>query len=161
MSFENAVFAVLLECMRLWAVVLMANVLATLIFAVGLYPRISSTLHRAGAAAVAMKLSTGGFRIPFMSAILAGWLIALMVWLLPVAETARVAVSSSLPTWSAWAVSPTSSPAPRWPSMRCRQGSHARGRCLAGFFLPTLLGNILGGVAFVAVLNYAQVQPDD
>jgi formate/nitrite transporter FocA (FNT family) len=28
------------------------------------------------------------------------------------------------------------------------------------FFLPTLIGNAIGGVAFVAALNYAQVSPD-
>jgi formate/nitrite transporter FocA (FNT family) len=29
-----------------------------------------------------------------------------------------------------------------------------------GFFVPTLLGNIIGGVALVAVLNYGQVVPE-
>jgi formate/nitrite transporter FocA (FNT family) len=29
------------------------------------------------------------------------------------------------------------------------------------FFLPVLTGNIIGGVALVAALNYAQVSPDD
>jgi formate/nitrite transporter FocA (FNT family) len=28
------------------------------------------------------------------------------------------------------------------------------------FFIPTLLGNVLGGVALVAVLNYGQVAPE-
>jgi formate/nitrite transporter FocA (FNT family) len=29
-----------------------------------------------------------------------------------------------------------------------------------GFFVPTLIGNIIGGVALVAVLNYGQVVPE-
>jgi formate/nitrite transporter FocA (FNT family) len=28
------------------------------------------------------------------------------------------------------------------------------------FFLPTLLGNVVGGVTLVAVLNYGQVAPE-
>jgi formate/nitrite transporter FocA (FNT family) len=28
------------------------------------------------------------------------------------------------------------------------------------FFLPTLLGNLVGGIALVAVLNYGQVAPE-
>jgi len=32
---------------------------------------------------------------------------------------------------------------------------------LSGFFLPTLIGSIIGGVAFVALLNYAQVAHND
>jgi formate/nitrite transporter FocA (FNT family) len=31
---------------------------------------------------------------------------------------------------------------------------------LVRFFIPTLLGNIVGGVAFVAAINHAQVSPD-
>jgi formate/nitrite transporter FocA (FNT family) len=35
------------------------------------------------------------------------------------------------------------------------------GTALGNFFLPTLVGNIIGGVAFVAALNYAQVSRDE
>ena len=28
------------------------------------------------------------------------------------------------------------------------------------FFVPTLIGNIIGGVTFVSAINYAQVRPD-
>jgi formate/nitrite transporter FocA (FNT family) len=153
---------VLLDALRLWGVVLAANVLATLVFGAGLYladvfgPAQTAALH-----AVAGEVASGSFRVTFLSAILAGWLIALMVWLLPVAETARVAViiiitylvglggfshiiaGSTLAFYALAAdiITPLAA--------------------FGGFFLPTLLGNIVGGVAFVAVLNYAQVSMDD
>ncbi|MFL5214177.1 MAG: formate/nitrite transporter family protein, partial [Microvirga sp.] len=34
------------------------------------------------------------------------------------------------------------------------------GDYLTRFFVPTLLGNVVGGVALVAVLNYGQVAPE-
>jgi len=155
-------FGVLLDTLRLWAVVLVANILATLLFAVGLYAaKVFDPAQSEALQAVAMDAVAGGFRGTFLSAILAGWLIALMVWLLPVAETARVAVviiitylvglggfshiiAGSTLAFYAFAA-----------------GLATPWAVLGDFFLPTLLGNILGGVAFVAVLNYAQVQPDD
>ena len=154
--------AVLLDTLRLWAVVLVANILATLLFAVGLFAAdVFDPAQNEALQSVAMKAVEGGFRVTFLSAILAGWLIALMVWLLPVAETARVAVviiitylvglggfshiiAGSTLAFYAFAAGLTTP----W-------------AVFGDFFLPTLAGNILGGVAFVAVLNYAQVQPGD
>jgi formate/nitrite transporter FocA (FNT family) len=34
------------------------------------------------------------------------------------------------------------------------------GQFLVQFFWPTLLGNVVGGTALVAVLNYGQVVPE-
>jgi len=87
--------------------------------------------------------------------------IALMVWLLPAAETARVGViiiitylvglggfshiiaGSTLVFYALAADTTTLATA------------------LGSFFIPTLIGNIIGGVALVAALNYAQVTLDE
>ena len=39
-------------------------------------------------------------------------------------------------------------------------GEAGYGDYLTRFFVPTLLGNVVGGVALVAVLNYGQVAPE-
>lgn len=154
--------AVLVDAMRLWGVVLAANVLGTFVFAAGLHAAgLFDSRQSAALLEVAGHAVSGGFRETFLSAILAGWLIALMVWLLPAAETARVRViiiitylvglggfshiiAGSTLMFYALATETVTLPA-----------------ALGGFFLPTLLGNIIGGVAFVAALNYAQVSPGE
>ncbi len=92
-----------------------------------------------------------------MRAIFAGWLIALMVWLLPAAESARVSIIIIV-TYLV--------------------GIGGFNHIIAGsttmfylivihliswktyfvqFFFPTLLGNVIGGLALVAALGHAQV----
>jgi len=39
-------------------------------------------------------------------------------------------------------------------------GAASWGDFVVRFFAPTLLGNIVGGVALVAALNYGQVAPE-
>ncbi len=39
-------------------------------------------------------------------------------------------------------------------------GSASWVQCIDKFLLPTLLGNIIGGVTLVSALNHAQVDPD-
>jgi formate/nitrite transporter FocA (FNT family) len=98
-----------------------------------------------------------GFGLSLIRAIFAGWLIALMVWLLPAAESARVSIIIIL-TYLI--------------------GIGGFGHIIAGsttvfylvvmrsisfatystqFFVPTLLGNLIGGMALVAALGHAQV----
>lgn len=148
----------LLNTLRLWVAVLLANWVGTLAFAwvmarSGIIPESERpTFMRLGEQAFA-----GSFGLVLVKAIFAGWLIALLVWLLPFAETGRVAVivmmtylialgsfhhviAGSVDTFYLVAL-----------------GERAWNEYLGGFMLPTLLGNIIGGVSLVAVLNHAQV----
>ncbi|MEJ2576004.1 MAG: formate/nitrite transporter family protein [Gammaproteobacteria bacterium] len=154
--------SVFASALRLWAVVLAANLLGTLIFGIGLYlADVFEPTQTAALLAVSDHAVGGEFQRTFLSAVLAGWLIALMVWLLPAAETARVGViiiitylvglggfshiiaGSAVAAYALAAQTTT-----LW-------------QVFAGFFVPTLAGNVVGGVAFVAALNYAQVVPED
>jgi formate/nitrite transporter FocA (FNT family) len=154
--------AVLLDALRLWGVVLVANVLGTGLFGAALYGAdVFGPAQTDALRAIAMESVSGEFRQTFISAILAGWLIALMVWLLPVAESARVAVVVII-TWLVGLggfshIIAGSTLA----SYALAAGIATPGMVFGNFFLPTLAGNILGGVAFVAALNYAQVVPDE
>ena len=94
----------------------------------------------------------------FLRAIFAGWLIALIVWLLPFAQSGRIWVIIGITYFvglghlcyvvagsiTVFALAFT--------------GDAGFGQVIAGFFLPALLGNILGGLILVAALNHAQVK---
>src|SRR5438270_2465061 len=82
-----------IQVLRLWLVVLLANVIGTVIFAwvasrTGIFHEdVKSAFGQI--ARETLEPTTGEH---FLRAIFAGWLIALIVWLLPFAETARVLV---------------------------------------------------------------------
>jgi formate/nitrite transporter FocA (FNT family) len=150
--------ATLLQVLRLWGVVLLANLFGALAFAwvLGRTDVFAPEVQRAFAEISAEALR-GDVATTFLRAIFAGWLIALMVWLLPFAETARVGVIIiityvvGLGGFSHIIVGSVET------SYAVVTGAAAWPRVLGGFVLPTLAGNILGGVALVAALNYAQV----
>jgi len=149
------------KVLRLWSAVLGANLIGAFTFALlitgyGHFEfRLNPELHE-----LAQKSMATGFASTFLSAVFAGWLIALMVWLLPFAETGRVTIIiiityliglggfAHIIAGSVNAIyivinSPTTI-----------------FEFLMRFFLPTLMGNVVGGVGFVAILNHAQVIPD-
>ena len=101
----------------------------------------------------------GNFLETFVRAIFAGWLIALMVWLLPAAEGSRpfiilvIAYVVALGGFSHIIAGSVE-------GAFLIQSGEASVRDFIGFFIPTLSGNILGGVTLVAVLNYGQVVPE-
>jgi formate-nitrite transporter family protein len=109
---------------------------------------------------IAQPGSTSDFAAAFFRAIFAGWLIALMIWLLPFGETGRVTIIIILTyligiggfvhiiAGSVDAIS------------RVLQTPATVGSFFTDFFLPALLGDIIGGVAFVAIPNHAQIGPD-
>src|SRR5689334_7200888 len=82
---------VLRNVARLWGVVLLANLVGAFLFAaaVGWTPAVSPEI-RASFSAVAADAMQEPFGTVLVRGIFAGWLIALMVWLLPFAETSRV-----------------------------------------------------------------------
>ena len=88
---------------------------------------------------------------------MAGWLIALMVWLMPGAREARFAMIVLL-TWlvslAGFAHIIAGSVDA---SFLVLSGQASLLEYLGGFFAPTLIGNVVGGVTLVAVLNYGQV----
>ncbi|HLN46594.1 MAG: formate/nitrite transporter family protein [Chloroflexota bacterium] len=144
--------------MRLWVVVLTSNLIGvfvvtwvianTTIFE----PEVKNMFFEIG-----LKAMQPDFTTVLLSAIFAGWLIALMVWLLPAAETARTwviiiityivglgglshVIAGSAETFYLVAV-----------------GNISFTTYFLGFLVPSLIGNIIGGVSIVAAINHAQV----
>lgn len=144
---------------RLWLIVLAANLAGSLAFAAATawLPAFSPE-----ARAAFLEIGTAAARWSFWEALVkgvyAGWLIALMVWLLPAAGAARwvvvvlltylVGVSdlTHIIAGSAEVFYATLLGSVEW--------GHAFGR----FLVPTLIGNTLGGVLLVAAANHAQAE---
>lgn len=143
---------------RLWSVVLSSNVVGTALFAYVIAnirffdPAIQQSFHDIGVGHLGAT-----FSVAFMRAIFAGWLIALMVWLLPGAETSRVAVIIII-TYVVGLANLNHIIAGST-TLFYLVATHAISfsQYLTGFFVPTLLGNIIGGVSMVAALGHAQV----
>jgi formate/nitrite transporter FocA (FNT family) len=93
----------------------------------------------------------------FARAIFAGWLIALMVWLLPSAESARVSIIIII-TYLV-GLGGLNHIIAGSTTMLYLVVTHSIswGTYFTAFFFPTILGNIVGGVSLVAALGHAQV----
>ncbi|MDX1640202.1 MAG: formate/nitrite transporter family protein [Balneolaceae bacterium] len=143
---------------RLWSIVLIANVAGAFLFALGIAsidifnPEVYEEFNR-----ISTGLVEHNFSITFFSAIFAGWLIALIIWLLPFAEQARIWVIIII----TYLIGLGEFPHIIAGSVDTLYGVLAQQisvwKFISSFFIPTLLGNIVGGVALVAVINYAQI----
>ena len=108
-------------------------------------------------AALGTEAISAGFGTALVSGIFAGWLIALMVWLLPFAETGRVAVIIIITYVIGIGHFLHSIAGSIEVLYLVMSGGASLGDFLMKFFIPVLLGNVIGGVALVAAINYAQV----
>jgi len=146
------------QVLRLWAVVLVSNLAGAHLFAwaVGNTGVLHSRFHPA-MEQLALEAGDVSFGAAILRGIFAGWLIAMVVWMLAASDSNRVPiivimtyivglgnlthivagsvevlflVMTGVKTWWAFA---------------------------SGYMLPTLIGNVLGGVALVSAVNHAQV----
>lgn len=144
--------------LRLWGVVLLANLVGTYLFAwaIGRIPIFSQSIQKY-LVQVSLGGTEGGFGVIFMRAVFAGWLIALMVWLLPAAESAKVSIIIILTYLIGLGGFNHVIAGSVKQLFLVVVGSQSWGNFLGHFFLPTLLGNVAGGVSLVAALGHAQV----
>jgi formate/nitrite transporter FocA (FNT family) len=147
--------------LRLWGLVLAANLVGTWAFAAVLTlpdlfrPEVATALQATAAEALAQPFLT-----TFVRAVFAGWLIALMVWLLPSARSAQVLIIGLMTYTVALGrlshIVAGSSEA----AYAVLTGAAPWGAYLSVFAAPTLLGNIVGGVSLVALLNHAPLREE-
>ena len=144
--------------LRLWVIVLIANLIGALVIGfVAAQTQVFDPEIQSAFAEIGHKALEPEFGTLILRGIFAGWLIALMVWLLPFAESARVwviifitylvglghfshIIAGAVETFTVAAM-----------------GEASWAKVLGGYIVPTLIGNILGGVTLVATLNHAQV----
>jgi formate/nitrite transporter FocA (FNT family) len=143
---------------RLWLVVLIANLIGAGLFAwVAAHRAAFDPGLQAAFSAIAREAVERDPWSAFVRGILGGWIIALMVWLLPSAESARpwviilmtyllaAAGLTHIIAGSLEAFYGIATGAVGWASYVTRYG------------VPVLVGNSIGGILLVAVLNHAQV----
>jgi formate-nitrite transporter family protein len=145
------------DVLRLWGAVFVANMIGTLLFGFALArlavvdPEVKRALS--DIAQVAMR---SDWWTTFLHAIYAGWIIALLVWVLPGTENNKVAVIVVM-TWliaaGGFAHVIAGSSEVFYAAWR---GEASWADAVAGFVLPSLIGNMVGGITLVTALNHAQ-----
>jgi formate/nitrite transporter FocA (FNT family) len=149
------------KVLKLWLVVLAANIIATWIFAVVIAhtPLFAPEIKEAFTQ-ISRKVLEPSFGTTILKAIFAGWLIALMVWLLPGAESGRAFIILII-TYVVAIGGFTHLIAGSVDVFYLVETDQAAwSDYIARFFVPTLIGNVLGGISLVAVLNFGQVAPE-
>jgi formate/nitrite transporter FocA (FNT family) len=153
--------ATLFALLRFWAVVLVGNLAGTFVFAALLTPTgvfsqaVEQTLIDIGRESISSP-----FWPTVLKSVLAGWLIALMVWLLPSARSARIFVIIILTYVVAIGHFSHIVAGSVEAAFLVFSGHGSAGDYVFRFLIPTLIGNTIGGVALVALLNHAPLVPE-
>lgn len=151
----------LLSVLRLWGIVLAANVAGAAIAAVfmvysgGLSPDVIATVEGLSRHAVGFPPLEG-----FMRAIPAGVLIAAIVWMMPGQNGSEVLMIVVF-TWLIAAGDFThiiAGSVEMW--VLAVQGETGLAHAAGGFFVPVLAGNVVGGTLVFALLAWGQVKAE-
>ena len=147
--------------LRMWGLVLTANFAGTLVAALfcSFTPGLEGSLRQAMLDISMHTLAHGWFEM-LVSGISAGFLIAVLVWLMPSAEGAEfqmiVVLTSLIAAGGFHHIVAGSMEA----FMLVLAGQESVAQILFGFIVPVLIGNVLGGTALFGVLSYAQVMKE-
>jgi formate/nitrite transporter FocA (FNT family) len=143
---------------RLWVTVFLANMTGAWLFAlVASHSSVFEADVTKAFIALGEESMRAGFATTLLRGIFAGWLVALIVWLMPFAESARIWVIVII-TWLIGVAGLSHVIAGSVETMFLAfHGTISWVDCVTAYVLPSLIGNIIGGVALVAALNHAQV----
>jgi formate-nitrite transporter family protein len=146
------------QVLRLWAVVLTANMAGAHLFAwVAGNTGVLHTRFHAALQQLAMEAADVSFGGAILRGIFAGWLIAMVVWMLAATDSSRIAIIVIL-TYIVGLAGLTHVVAGSVEVLfLVMTGAKSWMEFAAGYMVPTLIGNVLGGVALVSALNHAQV----
>jgi formate-nitrite transporter family protein len=145
---------------RLWIILLLTNLIGAYLFAAAaahtntFSPELRESFRQIGEEAARYDFWTA-----LIKGIFGGWLIALMVWLLPASE------APSLGDHHRHLAALGHEPHPHHRRLRrgllsCYHRCDVVRNYLVRYGIPVFIGNSIGGMVFVAALNHAQVRPD-
>jgi len=149
------------RALRLWAIVLAANLAGTLAAAlfITLAPVVGAELRAEMLEVSRQALDYGALEMAFRG-VTAGYLMAAMVWLIPAAGHSQfhvVALLTYLIGVGGFAHIVAGSVEA---FLLVAGGELGVGAMLGGFVLPVLAGNMVGGTVLFALLSYAQVMKE-
>ncbi|SAL48438.1 Inner membrane protein YfdC [Caballeronia cordobensis] len=151
----------LIKALRLWAIVLFFNLVGTTIFAAILQIRgVFSPEVGDALAHLSMMPLSADFAVTLVRGVFSGWLIALMVWLLPSARAGRL-LTILLVTYTVAVSKLTHVIAGSVESAYAVMiGAASLSDYFLVFLVPTFIGNVIGGVSLVAIVNHAAIAPE-
>ena len=146
---------------RLWAIVLTANFTGTFCAAVfcTFTPVLPPDLLHGMQEISRVLLGVSWWNMMFQG-ISSGFLIAAMVWMIPSAETAKFAVITLMTYLIAIGGFTHIVAGSMEANMLVLAGDWEWWRMLWQFFVPVLIGNMIGGTALFALISYAQVMEE-
>lgn len=150
--------ATFLSVLRLWCIVLVTNLAgaAAIAWLLGCTYALDESARNAffEIGRESLKL---GFGLVLLRGVLAGWLIAFLVWMLPFSESARFFVIVAV----AWMIGVGGFTHVVAGSVEvftlAWTGQASWEQALLTYTIPALIGNVLGGVSLVTAINHAQV----
>ena len=151
-------FGTFVMVLRLWGVVLVANLTGAHIFAwvIGNTPVLRPEFQQS-LAELARQAADVSFGAAILRGIFAGWLIATVVWMLAATDSGRIPIIVIL-TYIVSLAGLTHIVAGSVEVLfLVMTGEKSWWAYVGGYMVPTLLGNIIGGVSLVSALNHAQV----
>lgn len=146
----------LMRLFRFWAIVLTTNLVGTWLFAWAIshesffIPTVWDSLR-----SIAVEAVQEPFWPMMFKSVLAGWLIALMVWVLPGAGPAKLPIILVITYTVAIGHFSHAIAGSCEAAFAVITGTKTLGDYFFVFLVPTVLGNTIGGVALVAILNHA------
>ncbi len=147
--------------LRLWGIVLFANVVGAICFA--LFLRYSGAIDETLAGAIhkicerqleAMPMAT------MARGMVAGFLIASLVWILAGMEGAGLGIIILLTYLIALGGFDHVVAGTVEAAYLVLEGAEGVGRAITHFFVPTLVGNLIGGTVIFTLLSYAQIRDE-
>jgi formate-nitrite transporter family protein len=148
--------------LRLWSVVFAGNLIGTALFAYGIvHMQLFDEGTRTALSGIGAEVMGNTPWQMFTKGIVAGWLIATMVWLLPAAEHAKITVivlTTYLIALGGFTHIIVGSVETFYLVFT---GGLSIEEFATQFALPTLAGNIVGGSCIFALISHAQVRGDE
>jgi formate/nitrite transporter FocA (FNT family) len=145
--------------LRMWSIVLVGNMIGAALFAYGvLHMQQFDDATQSAFTAIGRELMENSPMQMFTKGILAGWLIAMMVWLLPSVENSKIAIIVTyliaIGGFTHIIVGSVES------LYLVFAGDLPFADFISHFALPTLAGNVVGGSLIFALISHAQVRSD-
>lgn len=149
------------DVLRLWGIVLAGNIVGCFLFAAFLaYSGAFSEQTESAITEIGRHLMANSPLEMFTKGIMAGWLIAALVWMLPSSEGTEIFIITLI-TYIIALGDLTHIIAGSVEAIYMYLiGEVGFWQAFGGFFIPTLLGNVAGGTILFALVSYAQVREE-